>query len=119
MSTSLNLQDSNGEFDWDDQTQGFVLGAFYYGFFATQIVGGVLAEKYGGKNLYGGGVLLAGAITLLYPVAAQASVWCLFTLRALQGVAEGVCIPALYVMNSKWLPESEKGLFVTIIFSGK
>lgn len=112
------MQDSNGEFDWDEKLQGLVLGAFYYGFCITQVPGGILAGKYGGKNLYGGGVLLSGLITLLYPIAANTNVYLLTFLRALQGLAEGVCIPALYVMNSKWLPDEEKGFLSTIIFSG-
>jgi hypothetical protein len=29
-----------GEFDWSPQTQGFVLGSFFYGYLLTQIIGG-------------------------------------------------------------------------------
>jgi len=34
-------------FDWSSQQKGFVLGAFFYGYITTQIVGGVLATKFG------------------------------------------------------------------------
>ena len=34
-----------GEFDWDEETQGYVLGAFFYGYIVTQLPGGWIASK--------------------------------------------------------------------------
>ena len=38
-----------GEFDWDEQTQGVILGCFFYGYLLTNYIGGRLAEKIGGR----------------------------------------------------------------------
>ncbi len=32
-----NIQDNSGDFDWDAEEQGIILGAFYYGYIATQV----------------------------------------------------------------------------------
>ena len=67
---------------------GLVLGSFFFGYITTQIPGGFLASKYGGKNLFGGGILLASILTMLTPVATRRSVYLLIALRILEGVAQ-------------------------------
>jgi MFS family permease len=42
-----------GEFAWDKSTQGLILGSFYWGYIITQIPGGWLAAKFGGKHVFG------------------------------------------------------------------
>ena len=39
------------DFEWDSGTQGLILASFFYGYIVTQIPGGYLATKYGGKRL--------------------------------------------------------------------
>jgi MFS family permease len=65
-----------------------VLGSFFFGYITTQIPGGFLASKYGGKNLFGGGILLASILTMLTPVATRRSVSWLIALRILEGIAQ-------------------------------
>ena len=43
----------DGEFLWDAETQGLILGCFFYGYAASHVPGGLLAERYGGKWLMG------------------------------------------------------------------
>ena len=69
---------------------GIVLSSFFYGYIITQLPGGVLALKCGGKNLFGLGILSTAVLTLLTPVAARASVGLLVALRVLIGLCE-VC----------------------------
>lgn len=73
---------------WDPETQGWLLGAFFFGYLGTQIPGGYLSGHYGGSVFLGGGVLLTAGLTLLTPLAAQLGPAWLFALRALEGVAE-------------------------------
>ncbi|CAG8819549.1 20612_t:CDS:1, partial [Racocetra persica] len=37
------------DFGYTSTTQGFILSSFFFGYLTTQILGGVLADKYGGK----------------------------------------------------------------------
>ena len=58
-----------------------MLSGFSYGYFATQVLGGLLAQKYGGKWVYlvacGGSVILG----LLVPLAANTDIILLVVLR--------------------------------------
>jgi MFS family permease len=38
--------------EWDSMTQGLILGSFFYGYICTQLPGGWLSRKYGGKSVY-------------------------------------------------------------------
>ena len=66
------------------------MAAFFYGYLLTQFPGGLLARKFGGKNLFGVGVLSTAGFTLLTPVAARQHVAVLIILRILEGLCE-VC----------------------------
>lgn len=76
-------------FYWDEKTQGLILSGFYYGYAATQVPGGYLAEKFGGKWTLGIGLLSTALFTFLTPVVIRAggATW-LFILRVLQGMGE-------------------------------
>ncbi len=67
-----------------------MLSSFFYGYIVTQLPGGYLALKFGGKNLFGLGILSTAVFTLLTPVAARAGVAVLVALRILIGLCE-VC----------------------------
>merc|ERR1712168_1597925 len=66
-----STQTTGGKFDWDSKMQGLILGGFFYGYIFTQIPGGMLAERFGGKLVFGLGVLCTGLFTLLTPAAAE------------------------------------------------
>ena len=65
---------------------GLVLSAFFYGYTGSQIVGGWLANKYGGKYPFGFGILATSILTLLTPVAAAKSIYLLVAIRFLEGI---------------------------------
>lgn len=79
----------NAIFEWDQQTQGLILGAFYYGYAATQVLGAYLAEKYGGKWTLGIGLLSTALFTFITPkvIRAGGAAW-LFVLRVMAGMGE-------------------------------
>ena len=43
------------EFGWSSTTQGLVLSSFFVGYLSTQVLGGALADKFGGKWVLGVG----------------------------------------------------------------
>lgn len=89
MITEKFFQDSsNGEFDWDGRVQGLILGSFFWGYIATQIPAGILAEKYSGKHVFGLGIFLASLFTLFTPLAARYSANALIIMRVLIGLSE-------------------------------
>lgn len=86
--SSANDLEINGEFDWSSQTQGCILGSFYIGYLFTQIPGGIIAAKYGGKWVIGIGVFIASLLSLFIPIAAWNGELWLIAVRGLQGMAE-------------------------------
>jgi MFS transporter, ACS family, solute carrier family 17 (sodium-dependent inorganic phosphate cotransporter), other len=61
-----------GEFEWSEQLQGVILGAFFYGYVITHIPGGILSEKFGGKYTLGLGILSTAIFTIITPVTIKA-----------------------------------------------
>ncbi|XP_054716532.1 putative inorganic phosphate cotransporter [Uloborus diversus] len=116
--TIPDLPSKDGEFVWSPNLQAVVLGAFYYGYCISQIPGGRLAEIFGPKWVFGFGTLIPSLLTLLTPIAAQWHVGFLVTVRALEGLAQGVTMPAMHSMMGRWLPESEKSLLSTAVYVG-
>ena len=57
----------------------------------TQIPGGWLADKYGGKHVLGYAILVSSILTILTPVSARISVYLICLVRALIGLVQ-VCI---------------------------
>ncbi|XP_064383500.1 sialin-like [Halichondria panicea] len=117
--TTLGNQSGTAEvFDWSSQQVGWVLGAFFYGYLFTQIPGGLLATKYGGRWVFGIGIVMTALLTLLTPLAAQTSVYLLIALRVLEGFFEGVTFPAMHSIWAKWAPPAERSRLSTISYAG-
>ncbi|XP_060064462.1 sialin-like [Ylistrum balloti] len=106
------------EFDWDESTQGLILSAFFYGYAATQIPGGYLATKFGGKHIFGCGILITAILTLLTPLVARIGTWALIVCRIIEGLAEGMTFPAISTMQGKWTPEKERSVLPVFASSG-
>ena len=112
-------QPTNGDqFDWTSTEQGLILGSFFYGYIVTQIPGGFLAERHGGKWLYGLGTLCTAILTFLTPFAAKAGTKYFIAVRILEGLGEGVTFPAMHAMIAKWIPLTERSKLITFINAG-
>ena len=81
----LFIQD--GEFSWDLKAQGLVFGSFFWGYIAMHLPGGLLAERFGGRNVFGVGNLLMGFFSILTPIAARSSYSALIVVRTLTGAS--------------------------------
>lgn len=117
-SEAFSNPDGVPQFPWDSETQGWLLGAFFFGYLCTQIPGGYLAGRYGGSLFLGLGVLGTAVLTLLTPLAAQMGSRWLFALRALEGFGEGVTFPAMMAMWARWAPPLERSRLMTFSGSG-
>nr|XP_026488454.1 putative inorganic phosphate cotransporter [Vanessa tameamea] len=106
-------------FEWDEMTQGLLLSGFYYGYATTQVLGGYLAQKFGGKWVLGFGLLSTALFTFLTPIVTRmgGSTW-LFILRIVEGMGEGPTMPGLSYMMARWIPPHERAFISAIIFGG-
>ena len=103
---------------WSMQTQGTVLSAFFIGYLLLQIVGGRLADRFGGKVVLGTGVLLWSLFTLLTPPAAHLGLAALITVRVLMGMGEAVTFPSIYSTYARWVPLRERSRAIGLSNSG-
>jgi ACS family sodium-dependent inorganic phosphate cotransporter len=102
---------------WDPSTQGLVLSSFFVGYLATQILGGRLADRFGGKVVLGAGVLFWSAFTMITPIAALGGLTMLLLARVGMGVGEGITFPSIYSLFGRWLPRAETSRAVGVVFS--
>ncbi|CAL8258872.1 unnamed protein product [Lota lota] len=105
-------------YNWSSESQGWILGSFFYGYIFTQIPGGYLASRYGAKWLMGLGILSTVVFTLLTPLAADLGAGYLIAVRLLEGIGEGVTFPSMYAMWAAWAPPLERSRLLTISFTG-
>ncbi|MGE0621094.1 MAG: ACS family MFS transporter [Pseudomonadales bacterium] len=105
------------DFGWNPEEQGRVLSSFFAGYLLTQVAGGWLAERYGGKVVLGMGVVFWSLFTLLTPVAAAGGMLALLVTRVLMGMGEGVTFPSIYAMFGRWVPTTERSRAIGILFS--
>eukprot|EP01095_Lingulamoeba_sp_RSL-Kostka_P006576 TRINITY_DN2070_c1_g1_i1.p1 TRINITY_DN2070_c1_g1~~TRINITY_DN2070_c1_g1_i1.p1 ORF type:complete len:467 (+),score=90.80 TRINITY_DN2070_c1_g1_i1:142-1542(+) len=107
------------DFDWtkSETKQGVVLSSFYYGYILTQIVGGLLAERYGAKYVFLGGVIGSSFFTILTPLSAS-NFYAIIIIRILTGFCEGVTYPSMHVIFSYWIPSKERSTAVPIAWGG-
>lgn len=103
---------------WTPEMQGRVLSSFFIGYLLLQVVGGRLADRYGGKAVLGAGVLLWSLFTVLTPPAAYLGFGFLIAARILMGTGEAVTFPSIYTLYSRWVPLTERSRAVALANSG-
>ena len=103
---------------WDKSVQGMVLSSFFVGYLLLQIVGGRLADRFGGKAVLTTGVLVWSLFTVLTPPAAMAGLWVLIAVRIGMGLGEAVTFPSIYALYSRWVPLGERARAVALANSG-
>ncbi|MFC1720139.1 ACS family MFS transporter [Pseudomonadota bacterium] len=96
------------QFGWTDSEKGIVLSSFFVGYLVTQVLGGSLAARLGGKAVLGFGVLWWSVFTILTPLSAMTSFPVLIAARILMGLGEGVAFPATYNLLGRWVPPEER-----------
>ncbi len=75
--------------------------SFCRGYLLTQVLGGVWADKFGGKRVLSFGVIWWSMATALTPLAASLGLPVLLVMRACMGVGEGVAMPAMNNLLSR------------------
>jgi MFS family permease len=117
VNISLAIIAMTGEFGWSKTTSGFVMSSFFIGYLLTQVPGGLLSGRFGGKHVLACGVILWSLFTALTPPAAYAGFAALITARILMGMGEGVTFPAIYALFARWVPAHSRARAVGLVFS--
>ena len=125
------------EFDWGEREKSLVLSSFFWGYVITQIPGGQMAKKYGGKIMLLVSITLCSLLNLLTPKFAEFGDWpAVACLRVVQGLCQGVIFPSTHTLLAQWVsamthsrkcivwssvfqaPPCERGTIGTYCYSG-
>ncbi|XP_035707132.1 putative inorganic phosphate cotransporter [Folsomia candida] len=115
--TSVNEDD--GEFDWSEAEQGFILGSFFWGYLITQIPGGWMGHKFGGKWPVGIGLFVTALLAIITPATARwGGFQAIVMVRILQGLAGGITVPCMHTLLARWIPPNERGQLTALVYAG-
>jgi ACS family sodium-dependent inorganic phosphate cotransporter len=104
---------------WDVKVLGLIQSSFLFGYALTPIFGGVLADKIGGARVLLGGLLVWSLATMVTPLAASTkSIPLLCFCRVVMGLGEGVALPCMNNVASRWVPKFERSRAVSFCMGG-
>ncbi|GFO11409.1 vesicular glutamate transporter 3 [Plakobranchus ocellatus] len=84
----VDKEDSKGEFNWDKELEGLILGAFFWGYLVFQVPGGRLSEKIGAKRVIAYAMFPVAILNIISPFAARASPYLFLVVRVFVGLGE-------------------------------
>ncbi|XP_017779299.1 PREDICTED: sialin-like [Nicrophorus vespilloides] len=103
---------------WDQTSQGYILGGYFYGYVLTSFPGGIIAEYIGPYQTVGVTTLISAALTACTPFIASLHFSVILVNRMLLGALAGVVFPALQCLIARWVPPVEKGIFIGCLLGG-
>ena len=118
VNMSVSILPMAEQYGWSDGTKGLVQSSFFWGYLLTQVLGGVLSDRAGGKVVLGFGVAWWSLFTAITPYAASLGLGPLLAARAMMGVGEGVAMPAMNNLVSRWVPAQERSRSLARVYSG-
>jgi hypothetical protein len=86
---------------------------------SSQVLGGWLALRFGGKPVLAAAVAVWSTSTLLTPLATDASYVVLLASRVVMGFGEGMALPCLHHLTARWVPLTERSTFLAFTATGE
>jgi MFS transporter, ACS family, solute carrier family 17 (sodium-dependent inorganic phosphate cotransporter), other len=106
------------ELNFTQLTKGMVQAAFFVGYCTTQVCGGRLADRIGGRRVLANGVAVWSFMTLITPIAARTSLPALLAARCALGIGEGVAMPSMNALVQTWVPSPFVSRSLAVIYGG-
>uniref|UniRef100_A0A6P7FDR5 Vesicular glutamate transporter 1 n=1 Tax=Diabrotica virgifera virgifera TaxID=50390 RepID=A0A6P7FDR5_DIAVI len=117
MRTSMSLVKIKMNNTWTPETLSAVDAAIFWGYFVTQIPGGLIAAAYPANKLFGAAIASSCVLNLIIPAVYQKPD-VLIVVKVMQGLVEGVTYPACHGIMRYWAPPLERSRLATLAFSG-
>jgi ACS family sodium-dependent inorganic phosphate cotransporter/ACS family sodium-dependent inorganic phosphate cotransporter-like MFS transporter 9 len=114
------------ELGWAEGVQGIVQSAFLWGYLANQLLGGTLADKFGGKKVMAVGIIFFSLASALLPLVAVTPLTAalgitlpaVLAVRFLVGFGEGVALPSMNNLIATRIPSSQRATALGMCFMG-
>ncbi|CAH0559924.1 unnamed protein product [Brassicogethes aeneus] len=117
MRTSMGVVKLKLNNTWSPETLSAVDSAIFWGYFVTQIPGGLIAAAYPANILFGAAIGISSFLNLIVPLIYQ-NPDVLIIVKVMQGLVEGVTYPACHGIMRHWAPPLERSRLATLAFSG-
>src|SRR5256885_16755988 len=104
------------EYGWSAARMGLLQSIFFYGFTASHLPGGWLADRFGGRRVLGTAVVFWSAITGLTSLVSGFAT--LVSVRFALGLGEGVNMPSILNLIARWFPVEERTRATTVAIAG-
>ncbi|XP_063227167.1 sialin-like isoform X1 [Bacillus rossius redtenbacheri] len=108
-------EEKDGQFDWSELTQSYVINGGTYGAVCSMMVGVYVVRGRSPKLLIACSMALTSLATLLTPALAGWSVYALVAARVLLGFVTGLIMPAQGQIETSWFPPDERQQMYGII----
>lgn len=118
ISISVAIIPIANQYGYDSAAKGLVLSAIFWGYLWTQLIGGWMADRFGGHRVLAAGVAVWSLATFVTPIAAASSFAALLAARVLLGLGEGVNFPSIHSLTSRWTLPRERARVLSINYSG-
>ncbi|XP_066974258.1 sialin-like [Macrobrachium rosenbergii] len=110
---------NEGEFHWDEATQGILLGCFFYGYAVSNFFGGLAVERYGSRLVMTFSVFLSSLVSIISPICARTSIGLFIGARVLSGLAQGPAFPCMHNLLVTWNPPQDRACFASVLFQAR
>ncbi|KAK9502553.1 hypothetical protein O3M35_011311 [Rhynocoris fuscipes] len=105
-------------FKMTPRQRGLMHGAFYWGYFVTCMIGGVLSDIFNKKFFMLGGIFGTCIVTCFTPVLSRTFEWLgLIVCRLTMGLTEGIFYASLIAIAAAWIPPKERSSLGSILFA--
>jgi MFS transporter, ACS family, solute carrier family 17 (sodium-dependent inorganic phosphate cotransporter), other len=103
--------------DVPERVEGMVMGAFYWGYGLSQVPGGFLAQRFGGRRTLL--VSFAGwSLASFFTPTTATNVLGMSAARVVVGVFQGFLIPSVHTVLSQWVLPNERAKATSLCTSG-
>jgi len=113
------------EFGFDKVQMGWMFSSFVTGYAIANVVGGWLSDRFGSRTALAAAISGWSVFTVLTAVAGniRAPIWvsamsAFMIARLLVGLGEGAASPNYMRVLSRWLPQSERGRALGLVWGG-
>ena len=105
MVMSVSLPYIGKDLNLDTTQQGLIISAFFIGYAAFQIPGGLLADKFGSRKIMAIGIAWWSVFTALTAIASGKYTFAI--VRLMFGLGEAPIYPAFAMAEHKWFNKDE------------
>ncbi|XP_015784775.1 sodium-dependent phosphate transport protein 1-like [Tetranychus urticae] len=118
MISEISSESLKYHVSWSETEKDYMLEAVFWGALISSPIGGRIGELLGPRRSVSLCLIAISVLNLLFAPAALINYWVAFVIRLVQGIGQGIVMPSLYVVVSRWSTDHERTLSNAVVQSG-